>query len=53
MASSNTVRNLGVIFDQHMPFSVHIKQISRAVFFDLINSAIIKNFLPFQSDAEN
>ena len=35
LASSSTVRNLGVIFDQDMSFNSHINQISRTAFFPL------------------
>ena len=51
LASSTTVRNLGVIFDQDMSFSYHIKQISRTAFFHLRNIAKIRHILP-QEDAE-
>ena len=37
LASSNTVRNLGVMFDQDLSFNSHIKQISKNVFFHFQN----------------
>ena len=37
LASSTTVRNLGVIFDQDLSFNSHIKQTSRTAFFHLRN----------------
>ena len=37
LASSTTVRNLGVIFDQDLSFHSHIKQTSRTAFFHLRN----------------
>uniref|UniRef100_A0A665ULH4 Reverse transcriptase domain-containing protein n=1 Tax=Echeneis naucrates TaxID=173247 RepID=A0A665ULH4_ECHNA len=51
LASSSTVRNLGVIFDQDMSFVPHIKQVSRAAFFHLRNIRKIRNILS-QDDAE-
>ena len=51
LASSATVRNLGVIFDQDMSFNSHIKQISRTAFFHLSNIAEIRHIL-CQKDAE-
>ncbi|XP_037607481.1 uncharacterized protein LOC119477468 [Sebastes umbrosus] len=51
LASSTTVRNLGVIFDQDMPFNSHIKQTSRTAFFHLRNIAKIRHILS-QNDAE-
>ncbi|XP_025758871.1 uncharacterized protein LOC112843875, partial [Oreochromis niloticus] len=51
LASSNTVRNLGVIFDQDMSFNAHIKQICKTAFFHLRNISKIRNILS-QSDAE-
>ncbi|PME06503.1 hypothetical protein A8A06_07420 [Escherichia coli] len=51
LASSDTVRNLGVIFDQDMSFNAHIKQICRTAFYHLRNIAKIRNILS-QSDAE-
>ncbi|XP_054875006.1 uncharacterized protein LOC129350900 [Amphiprion ocellaris] len=51
LASSTTVRNLGVIFDQDMSFNSHIKQICRTSFFHLRNTVKIRNILS-QSDAE-
>ncbi|XP_054860077.1 uncharacterized protein LOC129347328 [Amphiprion ocellaris] len=51
LASSTTVRNLGVIFDQDMSFNSHIKQICRTSFFHLRNIVKIRNILS-QSDAE-
>uniref|UniRef100_A0A668VFS2 Cyclic nucleotide-binding domain-containing protein n=1 Tax=Oreochromis aureus TaxID=47969 RepID=A0A668VFS2_OREAU len=40
LASSNTVRNLGVIFDQDMSFNAHIKQICRAAFLHVHNTSL-------------
>ena len=37
LASSTTVRNPGVIFDQDLSFNSHIKQTSRTAFFHLRN----------------
>lgn len=37
LASSNTVRNLQLIFDQNMPFNVHIKQMYMTSFLHLHN----------------
>ncbi|XP_075329020.1 uncharacterized protein LOC142388045 [Odontesthes bonariensis] len=51
LASSSTVRNLGVIFDQNLSFDSHIKQVSRTAFFHLHNIVKIRNILS-QSDAE-
>ena len=51
LASSSTVRNLGVIFDQDMSFTTHIKQISRTAFFHLRNIAKVRHFLSLK-DAE-
>uniref|UniRef100_A0A3Q3KA17 Reverse transcriptase domain-containing protein n=1 Tax=Monopterus albus TaxID=43700 RepID=A0A3Q3KA17_MONAL len=50
LASSTTVRNLGVIFDQNMSFKSHINQVSRSAFFHQCNIAKIRSIL-FQSDA--
>lgn len=41
LASDNIVRNLGVIFDQHLYFDAHKKQVSRAASFHLHNIAKI------------
>lgn len=49
--SSPTVRNLGVIFDQDLSFSSHIKHVTRTAFFHLCNMAKIRNILS-QSDAD-
>ena len=51
LASSTTVRNLGVIFDQDMSFNSHIKHISRTAFFHLCNITKIRHLLS-QQDAE-
>ena len=51
MASSSTVRNLGVTFDQEMSFDSHIKLISRTAFFHLRNTIKIRYILSLQ-DAE-
>lgn len=51
LASSSDVRNLGVIFDQDLSFTSHIKNVSRTAFFHLRNIAKIRNFLSF-TDAE-
>ncbi|XP_034015853.1 uncharacterized protein LOC117501131, partial [Thalassophryne amazonica] len=51
LTSSNTVRNLGVIFDQDMSFKAHIKQICRTAFLHLCNISKIRKVLS-QSDAE-
>ena len=51
LASSSTVRNLGVIFDQNLSFHAHIKLVSRTAFFHLRNIAKIRNILS-QGDAE-
>ena len=37
LASSTTVRKIGVIFDQDLSFNSHIKQTSRTAFFHLRN----------------
>ena len=50
LASSTTVRNLGVIFVQDLSFNSHIKQISRTAFFHLHNIAKIRHILS-QNDA--
>ncbi|XP_071350987.1 uncharacterized protein [Trachinotus anak] len=51
LASSATVRNLGVIFDQDLSFTSHIKQVSRTAFFHLRNIAKIRPILCLK-DAE-
>uniref|UniRef100_A0A3Q3G6B9 Reverse transcriptase domain-containing protein n=1 Tax=Labrus bergylta TaxID=56723 RepID=A0A3Q3G6B9_9LABR len=51
LASSTTVRNLGVLFAQDMSFSSHIRQVSRTAYFHLRNIFKIKNILS-QNDAE-
>ena len=51
LASSTTVKNLGVIFDEDMSFKCHIKQVTRTAFFHLRNIVKIRNILS-QSDAE-
>ena len=51
LASSTTVRNLGVIFDQDLSFNYHIKQTSMTAFFHLRNIAKIRHILS-QNDAE-
>ena len=51
LASSTTVRNLGVIFDQDMLFTQHINQVCQTAFFHLCNISKIRRILP-QSDAE-
>uniref|UniRef100_UPI000D3040EA uncharacterized protein LOC112434934 n=1 Tax=Maylandia zebra TaxID=106582 RepID=UPI000D3040EA len=51
LASSNAVRNLGVIFDQDMSFNTHIKQICKTAFLHLRNISKVRNILS-QSDAE-
>ena len=49
--SGPTARNLGVIFDQDLSFSSHIKHVTRTAFFHLRSIAKIRNILS-QSDAE-
>ena len=51
LVSSTIVRNLGVIFDQHLYFKSHVKQISRTAFFHLHNIAKIWHIVS-QEDAE-
>ena len=51
LASSTTVRNLGVTFDQDLSFNSHLKQTSRTAFFHLRNIAKIRPILT-QKDAE-
>ena len=51
LASNETVRNLGVIFDPDLSFDLHLKQISRTAFFHLRNISKIRNVLT-QKDAE-
>ena len=51
LASSTTVRNLGVIFDQDLSFHSHIKQTSRTAFFHLRNITKIRRILS-KTDAE-
>ncbi|TKS71954.1 hypothetical protein D9C73_006029 [Collichthys lucidus] len=51
LASSSTVKNLGVVFDQDLSFNVHMKQISRTAFFHLRNIAKIRRTVS-QADAE-
>ncbi|RCU35148.1 hypothetical protein DVA81_17760 [Acinetobacter baumannii] len=51
LASSTTIRNLGVTFDQDMSFNAHIKQTSRTAFFHLRNIVKIRHILS-QKDAE-
>ena len=50
LASSTTVRNLGVVFDQDLSFNSHIKQTSRT-FFHLRNITKIRR-IPSKTDAE-
>ena len=45
MASSTTVRNLGVIFDQDLSFKQHINQVCKTAFFHLCNIAKIRSIL--------
>ena len=51
LASSTTVRNLGVIFYQDRSFDSHIKQVSMTTLFLLRNIAKFRNILS-QIDAE-
>ena len=51
LASSTTVRNLGVIFDQDLSFNSHIEQTSRTAFFHLHNITKIRLILS-KTDAE-
>ncbi|MDW1542860.1 reverse transcriptase family protein [Vibrio sp. YT-17] len=51
LASSTTVRNLGVTFDQDLSFNSHLKQTSRTAFFHLRNIAKIRPILT-RKDAE-
>ncbi|XP_061586908.1 uncharacterized protein LOC133451780, partial [Cololabis saira] len=51
MASSATVRNLGVIFDQDLSFKPYVNQVCKIAFFHLRNIAKIRKILS-QSDAE-
>ena len=51
LASNETVRNLGVIFDPDLSFDLHLKQISRTAFFHLRNISKIRNLLN-RKDAE-
>ncbi|XP_065809412.1 uncharacterized protein, partial [Labrus bergylta] len=51
LASSTTVRNLGVLFGQDMSFNSHISQVSRTAYFHLRNISKIRNILS-QNDAE-
>ena len=46
LASSTTVRNLGVILDLDLPFNSHIKQMARTPFFHLWNIVKIRNISP-------
>lgn len=52
LASSNTVRNAGVVFDQDISFNAHITQICRTAFFHFHNISKIRNILS-QSNAKN
>uniref|UniRef100_A0A672ZI91 Reverse transcriptase domain-containing protein n=1 Tax=Sphaeramia orbicularis TaxID=375764 RepID=A0A672ZI91_9TELE len=51
VASSTTVRNLGVLFDPDLSFKPHINQACRTAFFHLRNIAKIRNILS-KNDAE-
>ena len=51
LASSPTVRNLGVVSDQDLSSDSHIKLVSRTAFFHLRNIVKIRNILS-QGDAE-
>ena len=51
VASNETVRNLGVIFDPDLSFNSHLKLISRTAFFHLRNISKIRHVLS-QKDAE-
>lgn len=51
LTSSATASNPGVIFDQDLSFSSHIKHVTRTAFFHLRSIAKISNILS-QSDAE-
>lgn len=52
LASSTTIRKLGVIFDQDLYFNFHIKLFLRAAFFHLRNTAKICQNILSQKDAE-
>ncbi|XP_061590906.1 uncharacterized protein LOC133456448 [Cololabis saira] len=51
MASSATVKNLGVVFDQDLSFKPYVNQVCKIAFFHLRNIAKIRKILS-QSDAE-
>ncbi|XP_074521141.1 uncharacterized protein LOC141786455 [Halichoeres trimaculatus] len=51
LASSTTVRNLGVLLDQDLSFNSHIQQVSRTAFFHLRNIKRIRHILS-RSNAE-
>ena len=51
LASNETVRNLGVIFEPDLSFNSSLKQISRTAFFHLRHIKIISHVLS-QKDAE-
>ena len=51
LASSTSIRNLDVIFDQELSFNSHIKQISTTAFFQLCNIVKIWH-IKSQQDAE-
>ena len=51
VASSATVKNLGVLFDPDLSFKAHINQACRTAFFHLRNIAKIRNILS-NNDAE-
>ena len=51
VASSSTVKNLGVVFDQDLSFAAHINQACRTAYFHLRNIAKIRNILS-KNDAE-
>ncbi|MEJ4599689.1 hypothetical protein SJ928_14005 [Enterococcus faecium] len=51
LASTSTVRNLGVIFDEDLSLNSHVKQVTKSAFFHLRNIRKIRNILT-QEDAE-
>ena len=49
ISSSESCMNIGVIFDSHMNFDVHFKNICRVAFYYIRNIAMIRTFLSYDT----